>query len=300
VSTHDTKRSADVRARLSLLSELAGPWGDAVREWRDHNEGYRRGDAPDPATELVVYQTLVGAWPIEPERLEATILKSIKEAKVRTSWQQPDAAYEDAVLGFVRKVMADRPFLDRLERFLADHDLIRLGRLTSLAQVTLLLTCPGVPDLYQGDELWDLSLVDPDNRRPVDFERRDELLRRLEGPNGDVGLVWPDGSAKLWLIHRLLDHRRRQPEAYQGGYEPLVVSGPAARHAVAFSRGDLVVVVPRLLLALDRTGWGDAAIALPEGRWTSVLGHGGDHAGVVRVGELMEDRPMAVLERSRR
>jgi (1->4)-alpha-D-glucan 1-alpha-D-glucosylmutase len=299
VSTHDTKRSADVRARLSLLSELAGPWAETVRRWMQQNDRHRRDGWPDPGIELVLYQSLLGAWPIEAERVQATMLKSMREAKVHTSWTQPAAGYEEAVLEFVGDVLADPAFLAEVEAFLTEHDLVRLGRLTSLAQLTLLLTCPGVPDLYRGDELWDLSLVDPDNRRPVDFGRREELLSALDGAAGEVPGGGPDdGRSKLWLIHRLLDHRRRRPDAYTGGYQPLLPRGRGAEHAVAFSRGDLVVVVPRLWVGLARTGWGEAALTLPAGSWASVLiDEEVRHEGLVGVADLLGGRAVAVLER---
>jgi (1->4)-alpha-D-glucan 1-alpha-D-glucosylmutase len=296
LSTHDTKRSADVRARLSLLSEVPTAWRGAVDAWMDHNGRHRRDDWPDVTTELVLYQTVVGAWPVEADRVEAAMLKSMREAKVHTSWRQPDAAYEEAVLGFVGEVLADPTFLALVERFLEHHDLVRLGRVTSLAQVTLLLTCPGVPDVYQGDELWDLSLVDPDNRRPVDFAARAALLDEVHD-RGALDHRSPDRAAKLGLIHRLLDHRRRRPEACAGVYEPLEPRGPGSAHAVAFRRDELVVVVPRLVLGLERAGWGDTSITLPGGSWASVLDDGEELHGCVRVADLMGAWPVAVLER---
>ncbi len=296
LSTHDTKRSADVRARLSLLSEIPRAWTEAVRRWTAHNERHRRDGWPDPATELAIYQTLVGAWPIEGDRLEAAVLKSINEAKVQTSWRDRDEAYEAAVTGFVGAVCDDAAFGALVEGFLEAHDLVRLGRLTSLAQVTLLLTCPGVPDVYQGDELWDLSLVDPDNRRPVDFATRAEALDHI-GAGHDPEL--DDGSRKLWLIQALLGHRRDRPDAYAGGYEPLPVRGDSARHAVAFSRGDLVTVVPRLLVGLHRSGWGDTSVELPAGRWHNVLTGRTTDGGARDVSALLDDLPVAVLERER-
>jgi (1->4)-alpha-D-glucan 1-alpha-D-glucosylmutase len=299
VSTHDTKRSADVRARLALLSEIPRAWDEAVRTWMEHNGRHRRDGWPDAVTELVLYQSLVGAWPIEPHRIEAVMHKSIKEAKVHTSWRQPDDAYEEAVLAFVRDVVADAEFVGLLERFLTEHALVRLGRMTSLSQVALLLTSPGVPDLYQGDELWDLSLVDPDNRRPVDFDARRALLDQITSPC-PTGRRLPEakGLSKLWLIHELLDHRRRHPHLYDGGYEPLRARGPKADHAVAFSRGGLVTVVPRLVLTLDRTGWGDTTIALPAGTWRSVLHAGDELHGEVPVAAVLGHLPVAVLERA--
>jgi (1->4)-alpha-D-glucan 1-alpha-D-glucosylmutase len=299
VSTHDTKRSADVRARLAVLSELGDAWCDAVDGWRTANEAHRRAAELDVATELLVYQSVVGAWPIEAERVEAAMRKSVNEAKVRTSWRDPDEGYLEGVAAFVHAVLGDATFRASVDAFLGEHDLVRLGRLTSLSQVALLLTSPGVPDVYQGDELWDLSLVDPDNRRPVDFDLRAKLLDELADAGPEQALDELDsGGTKQWLIQRLLQHRRARPEAYAGGYGPLTGEGCGADHLVAFSRGELVVAVPRLHARLARAGWGSTAIDLPAGRWHDVLG-GQDHAGgVVEVARLLERFPIAVLERT--
>ena len=258
LSTHDTKRSGDVRARISLLSELPHEWESAARLWAERNKGYKHNDLPDANAEYLLYQTLVGAWPIDAARAGAFMAKAAREAKVRTSWTDPDAEYDDALARFVSAVLADDGFVTDLEAFLAEHALVERGRVNSLAATTLLLTCPGVPDLYQGTETWDLSLVDPDNRRPVDYGARRSLLDALAGAGPQEALARADeGGPKLWLIRRLLDHRRRHPGAYGpgSGYEPLLVSGPKAGHAVAFTRtGGLAVVVPRLLVGLGGAG----------------------------------------------
>ncbi len=298
LSTHDTKRSADVRARLAVLSELGPIWCEAVDAWRAANERHRAPDI-DLATELLLYQSAVGAWPIEAERLEAVMHKSINEAKVRTSWREPDEAHQQAVAAFVRSVLGDAAFRASVEAFLAEHDVVRLGRLTSLSQVALLLTSPGVPDLYQGDELWDLSLVDPDNRRPVDHDLRAKLLDDLHDAGPERALEDLDGGGtKLWLIHRLLQHRHRRPDVYAAGYEPIAAAGDGADHLVVFSRGDLIAVVPRLHVGLARDGWGAASVALPAGRWHDVLGAGEWDGGDVAAASLLERFPIAVLERS--
>jgi (1->4)-alpha-D-glucan 1-alpha-D-glucosylmutase len=300
LSTHDTKRSGDVRARISVLSELPEAWESAVIRWADHNNRHRQDIWPDRNAEYLLYQTLVGAWPVGPARAASFMQKAAREAKVHTSWIDPDADYDDALAAFVAAVLADRDFVADLERFLAEHRIVERGRVNSLAQTALLLTCPGVPDLYQGTELWDLSLVDPDNRRPVDYERRRALLDRLAGAGPEAALARADeGGPKLWLIHRVLGHRRRRPEAYGpgSGYEPLRVTGPGAGHAVAFARGGgLAVVVPRLVARPDRA-WTDTTVDLPGGEWTDVLAgerRGGDRVGVA---SLLERFPVAVLGR---
>jgi (1->4)-alpha-D-glucan 1-alpha-D-glucosylmutase len=271
LSTHDTKRSGDVRARIGVLSELPEEWERAVGRWAKQNKGYKQDDWPDRNAEYLLYQTLVGSWPIEVSRAGAFMLKAAKEAKVHTSWTDPDADYDDALSAFVAGALADQGFVADLEGFLAEHRIVERGRVSSLAQTALLLTCPGVPDLYQGTEVWDLSLVDPDNRRPVDYARRRALLDGLAGAGPEQALARAEeGGPKLWLIHRVLAHRRRHPEAYGpgSGYEPLHVHGPWARHAVAFTRtGGLAVIVARLLARPD--------LGEPEGRgaaWTAERG----------------------------
>jgi (1->4)-alpha-D-glucan 1-alpha-D-glucosylmutase len=301
-STHDTKRSEDVRVRIALLSEIPGQWALAVRRWAARNDRHRRGEWPDRNTEYLLYQTLVGAWPLETERAVAYIEKAIKEAKRHTSWITPTPDYEEAVLGFVADALADSEFVTDLETFV--RPLVDAGRIASLAQTVLKLTSPGVPDLYQGTELWDLSLVDPDNRRPVDFETRRHLLDKVRDAGAGDVLAWADdGAAKLWLVHRGLSVRARRPGAFAPGaaYRPLYASGDKVGHAVSYMRGDEVVVVaPRLILGLDGD-WGDTALALPPGRWADELGgerswEGGEVG--TPLAQLLDEFPVAVLGRA--
>ncbi|MEO6121278.1 MAG: malto-oligosyltrehalose synthase, partial [Acidimicrobiales bacterium] len=241
-ATHDTKRGEDTRARISLLSEVPGRWRQAVGSWRGHNDRYRKADDhPDVGAEYLLYQTLVGSWPLSTDRAVAYMEKASREAKVHTSWTEPDPDYDAALRSFVESVLTDRWFCAELDAFVAQ--LTTAGRVTSLAQKLVALTTPGVCDIYQGTELWDHSLVDPDNRRPVDYEQRRNLLAEL-----DAGLapetVWSraaEGLAKLAVCAAALRLRRRRPELFgpgpDGGYDELVVEGPAADHAVAFCRG---------------------------------------------------------------
>ncbi len=241
-STHDTKRSEDVRARLAALAEVPEAWAAAVERWSvDHHD--LRGALVDRPTEYLLYQTVVGAWPLSAERAKAYLEKATKEAKVATSWIDPVAEYDDAVASFVDAVVDNPDFRADVERFLADTGLVAAGRHNSLVQTALKLTCPGIPDLYQGTELWDLSLVDPDNRRPVDYDlRRSQLIQ----PDGDLG------GEKLALIRSLLHLRRDRPELFSvdAGYSPLPAEGPDAERVVAFERagGALRVVVSRFPL----------------------------------------------------
>jgi (1->4)-alpha-D-glucan 1-alpha-D-glucosylmutase len=248
LSTHDTKRSEDVRARIALLAQCTGDWAAAVRRWVAGNERHWGDLEPDRNLEYLLYQTLVGAWPLTVERAVGYAEKASREAKQRTSWTDPDDAYDSGVRRFVEGLFADSSF----QRELADfaRPLVEPGRVASLAQKLVQLTMPGVPDVYQGNELWDLSLVDPDNRRPVDYAVRAALLTELDALGaGEVLARSDEGLPKLLVTTRALALRRRLPEAFgpAGAYQPLRVSGPSADRALAFSRaGAVVTVVPRL------------------------------------------------------
>lgn len=297
-STHDTKRSEDVRARLALLSEVPDVWAEAVRRWSEMNERHRSGSGPDPNTEYLLYQTLVGAWPLDVERAWAYVEKAAKEAKVHTSWTDPDPAYEGALRDFVTGVLSDRPFLDDLRAF--TEPLIQPGCINSLAQQLVKLTAPGVPDIYQGTEIWDLSLVDPDNRRPVDYPERAALLDALDGAGATAALERAEeGGPKLFVTQRALALRARIPRAFgsASSYVPLQASGDKKNHVVAFVRGDqAIAVVPRLVLGLQGQ-WGDTHLGLPSGRWRDELS-GQSFQGDTMMSELCFRLPVALLART--
>jgi (1->4)-alpha-D-glucan 1-alpha-D-glucosylmutase len=296
LSTHDTKRSGDTRARIGLLSEVPDQWALAVRRWSSLNEVHKVDGWPDRGAEYLLYQALVGAWPISTERAVAYLEKATKEAKEHTSWIDPDPAYDAAVRAFVTSVLDDDAFVADLASFVGP--LVEPGRVTSLAQTLLTLTAPGCPDLYQGTELWDLSLVDPDNRRPVDYDARRSLLDKVAGAGpGDVWDWADDGAPKLWLVHRALAVRRAEAPAFAAGapYVALPARGDRAAHAVAYTRGDQVaVVVPRLVVGLDGE-WGDTTVELPPGRWTDVLGGAQVDGGPVGLAGLLARFPVALL-----
>ena len=299
LSTHDTKRSGDVRARTNLLSEIPAEWELAVRRWAEHNERHRVQGYPDRNLEYLMYQTMVGAWPVDEARLVAFLQKAAREAKVHTSWINPVPAFDDALTRFATSVLADAEFKSDLESFIGRHQLVALGRIASLAQTTLLLTCPGIPDLYQGTEVWNLSLVDPDNRRPVDYERLAALLAEIRNAGPDDVLARADeGAPKLWLIARLLEHRRVDPELFGSStYVPLLTAGAKSNHAVGFARDRLLVVVPRLVAGLGGD-WADTTIDLPAGGWRSLITGEEQPGGPgIQVGELMRQFPVAVLAR---
>ena len=255
-TTHDTKRSGDVRARLLGLTAMAADWAGAVRSWHEVNEELREGIPW--AEELLVYQTLLGAWPITAERLEAYLEKALREAKLTSSWIQPDLEHEERVKHFAVALLDHGPFRYGFDGLVARAS--DLGERIALAQTLLKLSCPGVPDVYQGDELWALSLVDPDNRRPVDWAGRRaalDALRAGEPPTRE--------TAKLHLIWRALDLRRRRPEPFAGSYTPI----PAGDDVCAFLRGDDVLVAVAI-----RERWRAPSWSLPpgaEGTWRDAL-----------------------------
>ena len=293
-STHDTKRSEDVRARIDLLSEMPAAWADAVTRWKALNDRHRSGGIPDRNAEYLLYQTLVGAWPLSTGRAVAYMEKASKEAKAHTSWTDPSPEYDAGLARFVRTILDDPEFVREVDYFAAP--LVGPGRINSLAQTAIKLTYPGVPDLYQGTELWDLSLVDPDNRRPVDYELRARLLE--DALHGDAAAAlqrMDEGLPKLFLTQRVLALRARDPDAFgpRSSYEALWATGPRARHVVAFTRaGRVLTVTPRLTLTLEGE-WRETHLALPEGDWTDVL-TGTTFSGAVQVEELLRGFPVLV------
>ncbi|HET9739726.1 MAG TPA: malto-oligosyltrehalose synthase [Solirubrobacteraceae bacterium] len=275
--THDTKRSGDVRARIGALAGIPEEWAAHVRRWL---EACSAIEGPDQLERYFLFQTLVGAWPIEAERVEAYVEKALREAKRTTNWIEPDTAHEERVKAFCRALYDHRPFLADFEPFAAE--VARLGERAALGQLLLKLTVPGVPDIYQGDELLALSLVDPDNRRPVDWARRRELLDEVRR-----GAPPTDETRKLWLIVRALTLRAHRPGVFEGSYTALE-AGP---DAVAFLREDAVLVAVRL-----RGGGG--SVDVPAGTWRDVLA-GGERrlAGPTPLDELVDGYGLALLER---
>jgi len=343
-STHDTKRSEDVRARISVLSEVPAAWAAHVRRWRMMGRRLKQeveGRAvPDRNDEYLLYQTLVGAWPAseadEPmesfaRRIGEYMEKATKEAKRRTSWINPNAAYDRGVLHFVNELLAPgSPFPSAFVPF---QRLVALyGAVNSLAQAVLKVAVPGIPDFYQGTELWSLSLVDPDNRRPVDFARRQTLLDSLaariaDRPDGLEQLgaelleAWPDGRIKLYVTQRALTLRRERERLFRSGsYTPLSASGERAEHLVGLARRNdgqaVIVAVPRLSarltgfagrFPLGDSVWGDTWLSLGdsglEGEYSDrfsgrrVVTERHDGAPALRAGALFASLPVAMLVR---
>jgi (1->4)-alpha-D-glucan 1-alpha-D-glucosylmutase len=298
LSTHDTKRSEDVRARLHVLSEVPDEWAAQVTRWRDLAAPARptvRGKpAPDANDEYLLYQTLLGAWPWQETdeafvgRIQAYMTKALREAKTHTSWTDANSEYEGAVSAFVAALVRGeegRAFRDAFQPF--QKRVAQAGAVNALAQTLVRLTAPGVPDTYQGTEVWDLSLVDPDNRRPVDYDLRRRLLAEVQGRGTDAGALLSrpeDGRAKLWLTWRGLQLRREHSALFgRGEYLPLAVSGRRRANVFAFARRlagrAAVVIVPRLAARLTAGGgwpvgdvWADTAVELPEtAAWREAL-----------------------------
>jgi len=299
LSTHDTKRAEDVRARLFVLAERPEAWAEWVREARELSRGFR-ADELDALTEYFLWQTVVGAWPIDEERLQAYALKAIRESKLHTRWTEPNEAYEAAVARFVTGVVTTPQVVRHVEAWL-ERTAVET-RANVQGQKLVQLTMPGIPDVYQGTDLVDLSLVDPDNRRLVDYGERRERLARLDGGAAPSDLH----DEKLLLTAAALRTRRDRPEAFTGAsstYVPLESTSP---HAVAFGRGttdgvDVVTVVTRLAGRLqDAGGFGDATVDLPEGPWTDALTGASVDGGAQKLAGLVgEGLPVALLVRVR-
>ncbi len=298
-ASHDTKRGEDARSRIGALSQIPDAWAAALDTWRElaapHVAALEEGDAPDRNDQYLILQSVLGAWPLElldeatdgdaiaafRQRLCDFAVKALREAKRHTSWVNPDKAYEDATLALIGKMLApDGRLLDAM-RPLARR-LAVIGALTGLAKVVLKATMPGVPDIYQGTELWDLSLVDPDNRRPVDYAARERALAQQE-PTETLWNHWRDGRIKQRLVAQLLTDRAQDPLLYSdGSYEPVLAGGPQAQHCLAFRRSHghdcLVVAVPRGVGAVVNGEdtvpahfWTDTHLAVGRGRWRDVL-----------------------------
>jgi (1->4)-alpha-D-glucan 1-alpha-D-glucosylmutase len=292
LSTHDTKRQEDVRARLAVLAEMPAEWGRRAIEWHGVSGG--RATRVEPDAEYLLWQTLVGAWPITKDRLTGYLVKAMREAKTRTSWLNPDEVYEKAVLDLAASALNEPVLRTSIEEFVAS--ISADAAVNSLGVKLVQLTMPGVADVYQGCELTALSLVDPDNRRPVDFDRRGTLLRALDAGDGTP----PGGldAEKLLVTSRALRLRRDHPDWFASGYEPLRAEGPCAGHAVAFARGHAVTVATRLPRGLRRRGgWADTELPLPPGipAWRDVLTGSIVESGRVPLADLTKQSPVALL-----
>ena len=329
-STHDTKRGEDVRARINVLSEIPLEWGRSLKRWNELNRGKKRTvngrNVPDENDEYFIYQTLIGAFPFYEneypafiERMKDYIIKAVREAKVRTAWLKPDTEYEDACISYVEEILREEnQFLEEFVPF--QRKVSHYGIFNSLSQTLIKITSPGVPDFYQGTELWDLNLVDPDNRRPVDFRKRGSLLRDVSGRAQtdilklitELLATREDGRIKLFLINRALQARKERADVFQkGSYIPVEGGGRFKEHIVAFARNHeddwTITITPRHLTALLKEGelptgrqvWDDTHILLPKGApalWkdaitTQVI----EGRETLLIGDVLKDFPVALL-----
>ena len=284
LSTHDTKRGEDVRARIGVLSQVPGLWTECLARWE------AVAPSPDPLTGLFLWQNVFGVWPVSGvvsaglrQRLHGYAEKAIREAARRSAWDDPDADFEAAVHAWLDTVF-DGAVATEMTSLVGQLD--SHARNDALGQKLLALTVPGVPDVYQGTELWEDSLVDPDNRRPVDYAARRAALRDLQHP-------------KMRVVRAALQLRRSRPELFlTGGYRPVLATGPAAEHVVGFLRGDdVLVAVTRWTVRLGETGWGDTTIGLPDGTWTDLL-TATNWSGPARTDEMFAGLPVVLLERA--
>jgi (1->4)-alpha-D-glucan 1-alpha-D-glucosylmutase len=300
LSTHDTKRADDVRTRLAVLSECPEEFAALAKAWSARGNRYKHGKQIDAGTEWFLFQTIIGAWPLTADRLQAYLLKAMREAKVRTSWVQNNQEYESALSSYCESILKNRAWVADIEAFVAK---IRYaGRINSLSQTLMKHTAPGVPDLYQGGELWDLSLVDPDNRRPVDYERRRALLAEMQQLDAAAVMArMDDGLPKLWIIHRAfsLRNERRDWFGEAAGYEPVRASGEQEDSVIAYARGENVITVAQRFNLRRAGAWGNTTIALPEGAWANRLtGERIDATGAgIELGTLLREFPVALLTR---
>lgn len=285
LATHDTKRGPDVRARIAVLSEVPDRWADALHRW------LAPGRLPDGPVANLLLQTAFGAWPVERERLHAYAEKAAREAQTATDWLAPDPEFESQLHALVDALYDDPEFAAEFAA-LAD-ELAPHGWSNSLAAVLLSLTTPGVPDVYRGTEIFENSLVDPDNRRAVDHAALRELLRKLDSA-GTPPAVDSSGAAKLWITSRLLRLRRDQPELFTG-YRPVPVSGPAADRIIAYDRGGLIAVAARFPVAGAERGFGDSVLELPTGSWVDILS---GRSAVSDLSSLLQHYPVAALVRT--
>lgn len=292
LSTHDTKRGEDTRARIHVLAEVPEAWQSLLDELRAR---VPIGDGP---FENILWESLVGAWPIEPHRAHAYAEKAAREAGTATTWTEPDEAFEQRMHDAIDAVLAEGELRDLVDEFV--EAIAPYGWSNSLAAKLLQITAPGVPDVYQGSELWETSLVDPDNRRPVDYALRRELLARVDGDQPSATPGWmpdidADGAAKLLVTSRALRVRRDRPELFTR-YAPLPAIGAAAPHALVFDRGGAVAIATRLPVGLEQAGgWGDTVVVLPQRPVLDAFTGRRYDGGELRLAEVLERYPVALL-----
>lgn len=294
-STHDTKRSEDVRARLRLLSEIPDQWNTRLQLWHEMNAPLCKNAVPDKNTEYLLYQTMLGAWPIEKERIKQYMQKAVREAKVHSNWSEPDKVFETALEEFIDSLYQHENFIQSLNDFVSELEVP--GWINSLQQLTLRLTAPGFPDIYQGCEIWNHSLTDPDNRRPVDFAQISELFDQLtDRCCREIMYEQQQGLPKMFIIKKVLELRAKVPEFNEpDSYQQLDVAGTRHENLIAYMRGSSVIVlVPRLSMSL-KNNWGATRLTIPDGRWQNIFTDQIINSGSQKIKDLLKEFPVAVL-----
>ncbi|MBW4536128.1 MAG: malto-oligosyltrehalose synthase [Pleurocapsa minor HA4230-MV1] len=321
-ATHDTKRGEDARSRLNVLSEIPQEWSRTVNQWREINQVHKQGVVPDANDEYFLYQTLLGTFPFEDEesafltRIKDYMLKAVREAKVNTAWLRPNEEYEQALMSFIERVLSPQEsnFLQHFRPF--QQQIAEYGIYNSLSQVLIKNTAPGVPDLYQGAELWELSLVDPDNRRPIDYQKRRKFLQEIKLKSSqdilqllkELIATKENGKIKLFLTHQLLKARKEYIKIFQNGnYQPIEITGKYHNHLIAFSRnyGDktIVAIAPRFLTGIIKPGqlplgtkiWEDTSLKLVPKNWHNLIDNQTITGENLAVGEILQNFPVALL-----
>jgi (1->4)-alpha-D-glucan 1-alpha-D-glucosylmutase len=322
-ATHDTKRGEDVRSRLNVLSEIPQEWSQQVNQWREINQVHKQGVVPDANDEYFLYQTLLGTFPFEDgesadflNRIKDYMLKAVREAKVNTAWLRPNKEYEQAFLSFIERVLSPKEsnFLQYFRPF--QQQIAEYGIYNSLSQVLIKNTAPGVPDLYQGAELWELSLVDPDNRRPIDYQKRRKFLQEIKVKSSqdilqllkELIATKEDGKIKLFLTHQLLKARKEYTEVFKNGnYQPIEITGKYHNHLIAFSRNygekTIVAIAPRFLTGIIKPGqlplgteiWEDTSLKLTNKKWYNAIDSQTIAGKNLAVGEILQNFPVALL-----
>lgn len=322
-ATHDTKRGEDIRTRINVLSEIPQEWEKQLNQWHEINQIHTKDEMPDANDEYFFYQTLIGAFPFaESElsdfssRIKDYILKAIREAKVHTAWLRPDEEYEQAFMNFVDRVLEKKEsnFWQQFSSF--QKQIAEYGIYNSLAQVLIKNTAPGVPDLYQGAELWELSLVDPDNRRPVDYQKRIQFLQEIqEKIEQDIKQLIieliankQDGKIKLFLTHQLLKARKEYHKIFlNGDYQPVQVTGKYQNHIIAFTRNHkdktIIAIAPLFLTTIIKPGelplgekvWQDTSLKLPKKSWHNLIDNQKIAGKNLAIGEILENFPVGLL-----
>ncbi len=319
-ATHDTKRGEGVRARLNALTDLADEWIETVKQWQAINQEYKINDAPDANDEYLLYQTIIGSYPMPGEdmddfskRIEEYLVKGLREAKLHTQWADPNEAYENGCLQFVKAILKPNSnFMQMLRPLLIK--VADFGIVNSMAQTVLKFTCPGIPDVYQGCEFWDLSMVDPDNRRAVDYETRAASLKKIVAGKVSVGQLWKkrySGNIKLWLTCLLFNERKNNSETFEKGeYIPLTIKGIYKENVMAFARqysGNwYIIAIPLHLAQISKDSakptdinWEDTTVVLPNNaprRWESLISQSKlELTGEIMIRDVFTELPLLIL-----